>query len=317
MTKHDAILKINSVFNKRLAKIKSQTFKKYEEKLQISTWFFEDVYDKLKKEYKGLNGKKILSTIEIMLKELKMNEEEVDKTERTMKFIAMTGYIIELICDMLIYIALGFIFTYLANIVINTAILGEMIYLSIGFLFMMWFIVYPFLKFIEDIICGVIWAPIVEETSKLFYTNKGLITKYIQMFNLNENFGYYLYKDPDTGDIYYDIETGIVRMRTQCLHIITGNIMKTNKIANSKFLSYLTAICIHALFNFTATIPGVIGYKLWLMYSNHLITKYGDMLDEYKEDILRLKQEKNKKVNVKESVKHKKVIRCYPNVQFI
>ena len=319
--KQELTLKIKEIFDKKLAKIKSEKFKEYEEKLQLSTDFFDLIYDELKKEYKGLNGKKILETIEMMLKNLKMTDEEANKTERTMTFIGKLNWIIEFICDILIYIALGVVFAYLSKLVVVAGMTLEAIYIGFGILIILYALVYPILSFIENVLCGVILAPIIEETSKLIYTNRGLITKYIQMFNLDENMGYYIYKDPNTKEIYYDVDTGIYRMRTQCMHIISSYVIKSKYVANSKIMSYITAIGIHAIFNLTAIIPGIIGFKLWKKYSDHLVSKYGDLLDEYRSDIAKLNKVSDKKVKVKESINrvkyYKKVIRCYQNVQFI
>lgn len=256
-----------------------------------------------------------------MLKQLKMNEQEVDKTERTMHFIARLNDSITLVYDMIIYIALAIMFAYLSRLIVVTSTILEAIYIGIGLVVMMYVLVYPILKFIEDIICGVIFAPIIEETSKLIYSNKGLLTKFIKMFNLDENMAYYIYKDPETKDIYYDVDTGIYRIRTQCMHIISAYIIKTKSSFNSKVLSYLTAICVHAMFNLTAILPGVLGFKIWRKYADHLISKYGHLLDEYKADITKIEKEQLNISKLHETAirkyYYKKVIRCYPNVQFI
>ena len=315
MNKSDLILKVKAIFDDKLAQIKSDKFKEYEEKLHLSRDFFDDLYYKLMREYKGLNGRRILSTIEMMLKNLKMNPEEATKAERTIEFVGNLNYYIGLFCTAIIHITLSGIFLFLSKLIVEAGLTLNAVYMTAGLLTLLLGIIRPILYFIKYIICAVILGPIVEETSKLIYSNKSFITKYVQMFNLDENMDYYIYKDPDTNEVYYRIATGIARMRSQCVHIITAYVMKTKHTFNSKILSYITAICIHGLFNFTLKLPDIIGHKLWVLYSNHLINKYGDMLEEYKRDIQVFN--KNKSINkIKESY-YKKVKRCYPNVRFI
>ena len=44
--KQELILKVKSIFDDKLAQIKSDKFKEYEEKLQLSRDFFDDFYYK-------------------------------------------------------------------------------------------------------------------------------------------------------------------------------------------------------------------------------------------------------------------------------
>lgn len=44
MTKTELTIRVKSILDKKLAKIKSDTYKKYEEKLGLSTEFFDAVY---------------------------------------------------------------------------------------------------------------------------------------------------------------------------------------------------------------------------------------------------------------------------------
>lgn len=271
----------------------------YETKLHLVRHFLDRFKDRIQDAYKDKSGKKLVKCVYVMMKEIHLNQKDADRASSAMKAVALINTIIQFMI---------FVISYVGLLLALPGLLSSPLFVFIPAILIIRIVV----SFFSMIMTVVVVAPVVEETSKLIFSNSNFITKFVHMFNLDESMQYFI-KPISRTRVEYDVETGIDRINTMNLHVITAYITKTKAVFGSRILSWLKAISVHMMFNLTATLEAFGFGSPWKNYCKHLSEKYGNLVDEYIKDAKELKKTKEKTeafLNhyfpmINESIKHK------------